>query len=247
MAGVFDKFAVMLRCSSAFSEISVHWLWVKCGTAGCVMRKVKWGMKMRNDGDWSTGEITWPQLLCSLLHATRRRRSGKLRNVDLCIFVNVTVICHLLLCVLNWKMLRNLSNKSCYCVWQSGHSQCDKLHCRWSRKLITGLPPSSDAWPLYHCITGDRQALSTARFQRGSISASWYLLYYITVSYQMTVDLGLQKNSFMAWIARRHQLNWNNSGHIHVMKCCDTLLNKCQLYMLQMIPRHALPLTHSLL
>jgi len=95
--------------------------------------------------------------------------------------------------------------KSCYCVWQSGRSQCDKLHCRWSLKLITGLPPSS---MLHRCITGDHQALSTtARFQRRSMSASWYLLYYITVSYEMMVDLGLHRNSFMAWIARRHQLD----------------------------------------
>jgi len=66
---------------------------------------------------------------------------------------------------------------------------------------------------------------------------------YISVSYKMTVDLGLHKNSFTAWIARRHQLNWNNNRPICVMKCCHTLLNKCQL--MQIIPCHALPLTHS--
>ena len=37
---------------------------------------------MRNDGDWSTGQITWPQLLRSLPHAAFGRRCGKLRNVD---------------------------------------------------------------------------------------------------------------------------------------------------------------------
>ena len=37
---------------------------------------------MQNDGDWSTGQITWPQLLCSLQHATRGRCSGKLPNAD---------------------------------------------------------------------------------------------------------------------------------------------------------------------
>jgi len=46
---------------------------------------------------------------------------------------------------------------------------------------------------------------------------------YITVSYEMTVNTGLHKNSFMARIVRRQQLNWNNNGH--VMKCCHTLLN----------------------
>jgi len=105
---------------------------------------------MRNDGDWSTCQITWPQLLRSLPHAARRRRSSKLRNVELCIFANITVICCLLQSMLNWKVLRNHSNKSCYCVCESGRSGCDRLHCRWSCKLITGLPPSSDAPPLYH-------------------------------------------------------------------------------------------------
>ena len=37
---------------------------------------------MRNDGDWSTGHTTWPQLLRSLPHAVRGRRSDKLRNAD---------------------------------------------------------------------------------------------------------------------------------------------------------------------
>ena len=43
--------------------------------------------------------------------------------------------------------------------------QCDKLHCRRSNKLLIGLPPSSDARPLYHRISWP---LSAARFHRDS-------------------------------------------------------------------------------
>ena len=37
---------------------------------------------MQNDGDWSTGQITRPQLLRNLPHAALGRRCGKLHNVD---------------------------------------------------------------------------------------------------------------------------------------------------------------------
>ena len=47
--------------------------------------------KLRNDGDWSTGQTTWLQVLRSLLHAAHGRRSGKLRNVD----VESSVLCML--------------------------------------------------------------------------------------------------------------------------------------------------------
>ena len=66
-------------------------LWVKCGTAECGMRKVKWGMKMQNDGNWSTGQTTRPQLLRSWPHATRGRCSSKLCNAD----VESSILCML--------------------------------------------------------------------------------------------------------------------------------------------------------
>ena len=45
-----------------------------------------------------------------------------------------------------WRSLKRVISLA----WQSERSQHDKLQCRRSEKLNIGLPPSSDAGPLYH-------------------------------------------------------------------------------------------------
>jgi len=103
-------------------------------------------------------------------------------------------------------------------------TQRDELHCHRSNNLIIGLPPSSDARPLYHRCC--QKHISSA----GQLAPADTC--YITISYEMKAYTGIH-------------LWGNNNGPIHAIKWCHTLLNKCRLCLLQVIPRHKLPVTHS--
>jgi len=50
----------------------------------------------------------------------------------------------------NFVSMCRLSKCVIILAQQSGCLKRDKLHCLWSCKLTIGLPPSSDARPLYH-------------------------------------------------------------------------------------------------
>jgi len=67
---------------------------------------------MRNDSDWYTSQIMWPPLLCSLQHATRGWRSGKLCIGD----VPSTSSCHWRHCADNVNVPTTTKSSSCHCA-----------------------------------------------------------------------------------------------------------------------------------
>ena len=79
----YKKFVCAVRRSASINwrEFREEWN-KKCG--------IEW--KMQNDGDWSTRQTMWLQLLCSLPHAALWQLSSKLHNTD----AELSILCFLL-------------------------------------------------------------------------------------------------------------------------------------------------------
>ena len=109
---------------------------------------------MRNDGDWSTGQITWLQLLRSLPHAAFGRHCGKLRNVD------VDIQSHTYGKFTHYAFYPQFH--STFPVYQQPCTTA-KLHIFTSMHLLQWLPNMA-ADIMYSCIWGWSPGLCSRRF-----------------------------------------------------------------------------------
>jgi len=101
-------------------------LWVKCRTAECGMQKVKWGMK-KKERRWYGSQIRPCDCSCYAVYHTPRV-AGAAVNCIMQMWKFYACYPNFdLSFAINWKVLRNDTNKNYYCcVWR---------YCRYSQGL----------------------------------------------------------------------------------------------------------------
>jgi len=89
-----------------------------------------------------------------------------------------------------------------------------------------------------HCQSGTVQLVVTCERQLAPADTC-----YITVSYEMTVDVGLCKNLFTTCIARCHQLIWNSNRCWHwvISYLCPLAVDIQQISTLHILPTATAP------